>query len=645
MNDLRETRDDDIRDLLARARSEAPAPLPWHEVVERGDRSLHRPRWALLGVAAAVVAVGTVGLVVALQARGDTDDTPADQPIVGTIAPTVAGTDPLAGLGDDDWAVPRGLLPDGYEVLVATRSENGRSLGVVVGGDAVDEVHVSVAGGSVPEVTGDREVHWIDGVEWDVRVATTDDGAVLGHLLMRDANRHSVQVTTRAGLETAVAVAGALRPVPEADLDVAVLSDDGPFTTVVTGDLATMSVRGTNGFFCWRLDAGDVSSSGCAGYTEPDSPVTLLGGVGGPTGSFAVGLAEPDVGRIEFVRPDGELIVVEPVDESGRFEQRFWISDDPALSTSAAVERATVIYDDGSSAVVEPARYGAGWEIAERGDIGDVGDPLTGLGDGDWVLPARLPGGFEVLAVLLADGERVPSPVLIGGDGLVDVQVIVLDRRIDGDFETVTIDGQSWELIEHIGDDGVGVGQTLQREVNDRAVVVTTAGDLDLAVEIAAALRPVDPGDADVPVLTEDGPYVAVARLGDVSVEAHGINGVYCLRIVQADDTTTGACGARASADAPFADTIRGNGDGGWTAIGIATGDVERIEFLGGGDGPVVVEPTDESGTFGERFWISNDPALGVDSTIDRAEVTNDDGTTAALERTGPPSEWVLSDG
>ena len=390
MSDLldHDTRDDDIRNLLARARDDAPEPTPWHEVIERSDHRRHRPGWAVLAAAAAVVAVGTVGLVLTLQSRNGTDDVPADDPSVDTVTPAdpaAAPVDPLADLGEDDWVVPVGDLPDGYQLLVATQSDSF-TLGAVVGGDTVPEVYLSVTGMvEQPDDMELGEVALIDGVPWNIQTVTSEDGTTVGHFLSRRINRQFVQLSTRADRDTATSLAAALVPAAESELTVPILSRDGEYVPVATHGETTMSVHGVSGFYCWQLDVGGpgAASQGCSGHTEPGTPIALLGGFGSPDGSFAVGLAESDVVRIEFVRPNGEVSSVETNDESGRFDQHFWISDDQALSSSEAFDRAAVVYDDGSSVIVERSEFGNDWEIVEGAVSEALIDPLRGLGDGD----------------------------------------------------------------------------------------------------------------------------------------------------------------------------------------------------------------------------------------------------------------------
>jgi len=57
--------------------------------------------------------------------------------------------------------------------------------------------------------------------------------------------------------------------------------------------------------------------------------------------------------------------VVEPTDESGTTDHRFWITDVPGIGSEApTIDRAIVTYDDGTTATIQRTGHGP-WTLSD----------------------------------------------------------------------------------------------------------------------------------------------------------------------------------------------------------------------------------------------------------------------------------------
>lgn len=408
MNDLRtgEPSDEFLRELVGVARSEAPAPDDWSDVVARrgtvSPSSPSRPRWVLAVAAAVVVAIGLVGLAVASRGRGG-DVVPADTvPASTTVAATII--DPLADLGEDDWVAPV-ALPDGYEPIVAQPGpfDSQSNASILIGGDDVGEITIqSVRSAGVPEPPQGGSEVVVDGIVWNEHAIRDDHGNTLGRSWQRVVGRRTVWLHTSSDDAPLAEIASALRPVADDELTVARLMDDPDLDVdVAYVGTAVLRAHGTNGVYCLSIvhETG-AASSGCGARTEPAHPIVGSLGYGGLDGSYTAGVAEANVARIEFAVPGGAA-QVEPVDESDSFEQRFWITDDPTLEIGEP-GWAVVSYVDGSSAVIR-AGLGGRWALL---DPGVESSPI----DGPVVRFSRPPitlGGesSDIVGVVAIDGE------------------------------------------------------------------------------------------------------------------------------------------------------------------------------------------------------------------------------------------------
>ncbi len=654
MNDLidRDHRDDDIRAVLGQARDEAPLPVSWDEVVERHDRVGSKRRMGSLAIAAAVVAVGLLGLVVALQLRGDTGEVPADTPdgtsVDGASVTTVGRVDEverLADLGPDDWVVPTDL-PDGYDVVMAFDPDRRSGRSLTIGGEDVFDVYlvVSELGAGSDEIPAGESIV-AGGVTWSLQTFLDEETGVSVTDLQRRAGDRVVRLSSSGAAEVLVAIAEGLESVADDEFDLPALSSDGEFTEVAEQDGATVSVIGVEGYYCVQVGSTDGGGIGCGATAKSFAPVSSGATYSDGEASFTGGVAGGDVARIEFLRPRGVSVVVEPTDLSGRFDDRFWVAEGPLTG-----DQAIVTFDDGTTQLVESILPGGQWMIVDGGDVVGTSpapaaaDQLAGLSQGDWVEPAELPEGYDTAIAI----ERAPEGVglIVSGPEVNDVDVNVWFGDGDPvDGPTVELGGATWTTNDLVDEEtGEVVGRRAERRAGEAVVTITATGDADSLFEVAAALRPVDPADATIPMLSADGPFTRVVTSGDRSVEVRGESGYYCVTLVT-QVATSNTCGTSSSELAPLAEAIGATESGGRLAVGVAEGDVARIEFLRVGSEPIVVEPTDESGQFGERFWI----AEGLDNFVDtgaapRAIITYDDGTTVAVERSPFSAHWLFVD-
>ncbi len=324
------------------------------------------------------------------------EDIPVDEPTIDDDAPGIV-VDPLAGLSEGDWVVP-GVLPDGYEMIVAFEDGVGGPVGgrVLVGGDDVAEVTIwartstdqgdsdaaeegPVTATEAPSAT-DETVD-VAGIEWRARSIVDDDGVVFAHWLERDVNGRIVMLETIGERDVLIALAAGLVPVPDDDFDVARLSiDDGEFVTVAKLDEVEVVAHGVNGVYCVRIIAPNGSASGsCSARTEPRTPVVaVISGIG-PDGSFTAGVAEADVARIEFVTDGGDSIAVEPAELSGTFEHRFWITAESVAFERSGIELAHITYDNGTTTTAQTSAVGWRWVLAAEGEQpqNDDADPAA----------------------------------------------------------------------------------------------------------------------------------------------------------------------------------------------------------------------------------------------------------------------------
>lgn len=284
------------------------------------------------------------------------------------IAEHLGVSDGTVGLGDDDWVVPA-MLPDGFDGVVALGGQDSVDRLLVVGDD-VGEVSVVVRDGA--DVPDDARPVAVGGIGWSVRDYVADDGTLVGYELRRSVGDRTVILESvgsgvaDADWDAIVAVAESLTVVPESDLGVPVLDSDAEHIAVAQSDEVTLMAVAVEGVHCLQIDDGGGGRTGTCGHrTTPSMPfvVALEADRDRP---LAVGLAEPDVARVEFTTADGEVIVIGPVDQSGAFDQRFWITDDPTVGYDMEIESATLIYTDGRTTTLEPSHLPGRWLVADK---------------------------------------------------------------------------------------------------------------------------------------------------------------------------------------------------------------------------------------------------------------------------------------
>lgn len=361
--------DNEVRNLIGAERDGAPLPHGWPVILERYDSNNGRRRRPILLAAAAIVAVGLFALVAALVLRGSESE-PADRPTATTSTPptTAAAVDPLAGLNETDWVVPADP-PAGYPFLLAAvgrPSENSQAMTFGIAHDP-GRVTVQVSGGNPFE--GEGEPLLIDGASWQLVSGGTVEGIGDFLTIYRTVNRRTVMISSIGSLDVVKQFATSLVAVPAVDIDFEVLDPGGQYTDVArlddrTGQL-TFSVKGLNGFYCWKIDdqrSGSGASGSCDNTTTPEHPVVVMGALGGPDGGYTVGLAEPNVVAIDFETASGTVVQASPTDESDEFDQLFWILETDAADGLYSAQGVTVHLDDGSTIELEPALGGV-WRV------------------------------------------------------------------------------------------------------------------------------------------------------------------------------------------------------------------------------------------------------------------------------------------
>ncbi len=282
--------DDDIRGLIATERDRAPLPLPWEEIVARTDRRAALRRRPLLLAAAALLAVGLLGLVAIAVTRA-VDQEPADTPPTPsttipvtptTVTSTVEAKDRLVGLTDSDWVVP-GELPDGYTRLVASVTGFDDNASLQIFGDADGGSRVWLRVGESGSESDDGEAIVIDGVTWQRHTFAPIEEVGEFVDLVRSVNGRSVTLQSVGNPGVLEQFARALVVVPGDEIDFEYLDPSGLFTDVVTidsdADAVTLGVIGLNGYYCWKIDleSGASGSGACEFTTTPDHPVLELG--------------------------------------------------------------------------------------------------------------------------------------------------------------------------------------------------------------------------------------------------------------------------------------------------------------------------------------------------------------------------------
>lgn len=643
-----------VRGVLAAARDAAPRSLGWDDVTARADGRGGSPgRWLLAAAAAIVVVVGVVGLIL-LRGGRDPEVVPADE---DATTETVAVVDPLADLGDDDWVVPVGELPPGLQVMVALLGDRlNEGWTVVVGGELVDEVYVSVLSGRNNRPEMEESVD-IAGAIWSVRATRDDAGEPLGYTLHRPVGDHSVLVTTGGDFDLATAVAGSLGAVPTAELPVAVLDRDGDYTEVARVEGARLEVRGVNGFYCWRvLTADSGASGGCTTFVEPASPIAAFGGLSGQDDSFAAGLAAPNVVRITVDGPDGPRLVVEPVRAAGEYEERFWLTGDGGLLFADELD---VTLDDGTVQTVRRELGGRWVVVAEAAGAPTASTPPTESSSSTsttapladlllaytvgWVLPiGDLPDGYEVLVAQESGGGSTRGAVL-GGDTVPELYVGIVTGVPAGSAQgAAEIDGAGWIGSDMTNEAGEVVGHLVRRQIGEVSISVSGLTSPDVVERVAALLAPIDAADLPVPVLDSSAETTRVLSIDDVGLEVNEANGFYCMHATVGDVSGLTGCNGYTEPGMPVTSLgVLSAGATRTVAVGLAEPNVARVEFELPDGSSVSVSPVDESGVFDQRFWVTDEPGVAASSAAEQAIITYDDGTTATATRI-IGSSWVL---
>ena len=309
-----------------------------------------------VGVAAAVMLVGLVGVLIGVVANRQPSGTADPAPV--TPPTPLSQTDELNA---SEWVVAT-VLPDGVEYLYPLAGGGGTSNTIWYGtrrpGSASEQLAVT---SGLQEPLGTGEMIDIDGDIWTVSALGID-----GWNAARPVGTDVVSVRGRGGFDdTARAVLAGLAVVPESALPSEPL---GPperavevATTELHGQRYSLAIQESNGFACTRVSSTDGSAGGCGSLIDSSTPIEITGGSSTEVEDSNIievasgGTVTKNATRVDVEFVDGTVVSATPSDLSGRFDQNFWIvaanvgpdTTTGRVPTQQAVEEARAYGADG----------------------------------------------------------------------------------------------------------------------------------------------------------------------------------------------------------------------------------------------------------------------------------------------------------
>lgn len=289
--------------------------------------AVQHQRRSWVGVAAAVMLVGLVGVLVGVVANGEPSGT-ADDP-APTGAPVALGQ--TESLRASEWVVAT-VLPDGVEYLFPLAGEGGASQTVWYGtrraDSASEQLRVS-AGVQEPLGTGDPVD--IDGSAW-----TVSQFGTVGWNAARPVGADVVSVSGPGKFDdTARAVLAGLVVIPESALPSEPLGPRQRAVEVATTELDgvrySLAVQESNGFGCTWVSSDDGGAGGCGSLLNPSAVLEITGGSStqledsNVTEVVSGGTVTMDATRVDVEFVDGTIVAATPIDSSGQHDQNFWI--------------------------------------------------------------------------------------------------------------------------------------------------------------------------------------------------------------------------------------------------------------------------------------------------------------------------------
>jgi hypothetical protein len=300
---------------------------PDHAAVVPARAQFRRRSW--VGVAAAVMLVGLMGVLIGVVANRERPSDTADDP-APTTAPMALGQS--ESLSSSEWVVAS-VLPDGVEYLYPLAYEGAGSKTVWYGMRRTDgsSEQLRVSAG-LQEPLGTSEPVDIDGDTWTVSQPETG-----GWNAARPVGADVVSVSGPGRFDdTARAVLAGLVVIPESALPSEPLGSRDRAIEVATTDFDgvrhSLAVQESNGFACtWVSSADGSSSGGCGSFMDPSALLEITGGFSSQVEDSDVievasgGAVTTDAARVDVEFVDGTIVSATPSDLSGRQDQNFWI--------------------------------------------------------------------------------------------------------------------------------------------------------------------------------------------------------------------------------------------------------------------------------------------------------------------------------
>lgn len=325
--------DERIRSVLADARSQAPAPVGWSDVVERpiAPAPTARPRFGrvLVAAAAGLVMVLVAGLAVIAQRDSDVD------------APSLTAAQSLSQIEPGEAALPTDV-PEGWSIEPLINDgqlswnfvdpATGRTGGVGVGGPL--------------EAAPSQAVVDVAGIEWEVleSVSSYRNGFELGSVVV---------YAPGFGFGEIEPLLAGLRPGPPADHPGGVFDPRSDGDVIVSADDGTLRAAVVNERVCWAFfELDEIRTTGCSLdplATPAPSEVSLDDGIAilmqfgigtsieNERNDTVIGVTTTDIAEVELEFTDGETITAPTSDPTGALGVRFFVADKLTVQTDESM--------------------------------------------------------------------------------------------------------------------------------------------------------------------------------------------------------------------------------------------------------------------------------------------------------------------
>jgi len=329
--------DNEIRELLAEARAQAPRPHDWHKVSARATTQGHSEpgpgRWLLTAVAGLlIVLVAGLAFVVTDNPSGTSDQTPATVPKVEGLSDLRAG----------QAAVPT-IVPTGWtiEPLIVSADESSWDF---VDPDTDRRGNVQVRGPE-PAPASTASVSELAGVEWNL-VESPGLTTYRAHL-----EQATVIITATAfEYDEIEPLLAGVRSGPLSAHPGGSFTPDVNQSVVASTGNGTVSATTVNDRLCWAyFEADELRFHGCT-LNPLDTPanvgvdvaddIAVLASFGTETATQGqwldtnIGVTANAIEAVTLSYTDGAVATVQTQDDSGALGVRFFI----ATNTAARVD-------------------------------------------------------------------------------------------------------------------------------------------------------------------------------------------------------------------------------------------------------------------------------------------------------------------